>query len=78
LRVNFERPAQIIRVSLKRPGEEQQGREFRTQRSRISVPTLRRRHTLAESSELTAQLLVFRLWKAWMFICRRRLTAGER
>lgn len=43
----FERCSPIIGVSLERPGEGQQRREFRTQRSGIVVPMLRHSHALA-------------------------------
>ena len=41
-----ERRAPIIRISLKRPGEAQQGREFSTQRPWIFVRMFRHSHTV--------------------------------
>ncbi len=43
----LERGAPIIRVSLKRLGKKQQGREFCTQRPRIFVPLFRHSHSFA-------------------------------
>lgn len=50
----------MIRVCLKCPGEEQQGREFRTQGLLIFAATLRKIDAIAERSELTAQLTPLR------------------
>jgi len=44
---SFECGAPIFRISLKRLGKEQQGREFCTQRPRIFVSVFRHSHSFA-------------------------------
>ena len=73
----FKRCRPEIRIGLKRPGEEQQGREFCTQRRRIFVAMLRQRHTLAQRRQLAAQLLVLRRRRAWIVIRRTWRGAGQ-
>ncbi|HEY1517554.1 MAG TPA: hypothetical protein VGF91_14130 [Solirubrobacteraceae bacterium] len=68
----IEGRAPMIGISLKRPGEGQQGCEFRTQRRRVFVPVLRQSHVLAECCQLAAQLLVFGRQRAWTVIWARR------